>query len=189
MSDAISPLNGAAFEAGYVTVREAGLRGMITLRGDLSDTKLKNAATAVAGVDFPGQGECNCVGERGIAWMSPDEVLVMTPHGEAEAALATISKALKGKHHLAVNVSDARAAFFLEGDKVREIIAKLAPVDMHPDAFPVGRFRRTRLAQVPAAFWLRDAKTVELICFASVAEYVFDLLSTSAMAGSEVGAL
>ena len=187
MSNAVSALQGKSYQ-GYVTVTEMGLRGMITVRGDLSSTKMRNAVTAIARVDYPGQNECNCVAERGIAWMSPDELLVMCPHAEAEADVAKITNTLKGQHFLAANVSDARAVFYIKGRQAREVIAKLAPIDMSPEAFPAGHFRRTRLAQTPAAFWLRDAETIELICFRSVADYVFDLLKRAATPGAEVNA-
>ena len=187
MSNAVSALQGAKFD-GYVRVEEAGLRGMITLRGDLASTPVKNAATGVTGVDMPGQRQAHVVGESGIAWMSPDELLVLVPYGEVDEKLAGIEKLLKGKHHLAVNVSDARAVFRLKGKAVREVVAKLAPVDMSPEAFGAGDFRRTRFAQVPAAFWMPDAETVEIICFRSVAEYMFNLLKDAATKGGEVGA-
>ncbi|MEO9629184.1 MAG: sarcosine oxidase subunit gamma, partial [Sulfitobacter sp.] len=48
-------------------------------------------------------------------------------------------------------------------------------------------FRRTRMGQVPAAFWLREDGVFEVICFRSVAQYMFDLLSVAAQPGSEVG--
>jgi sarcosine oxidase subunit gamma len=48
-------------------------------------------------------------------------------------------------------------------------------------------FRRSRLAQVPAAFWMPDAETFQIVCFRSVARYMFDLLSIAAQPGSEVG--
>ncbi len=186
MSDATSALNGAAYH-GYVEVQEAGLRGMITLRGDLASVDIKNVATGLGGVDFPAQGHCNWVEDRGIAWMSPDEVLVMVPHSEVPAALETARNVLSGQHHLAVDVSDARAVFVLRGAGLREVLAKLAPVDMSPEAFPAGHFRRTRLAQVPAAFWLGEDDSAQVICFRSVAQYVFDILSHAARPGGEVG--
>ncbi|NSX56365.1 sarcosine oxidase subunit gamma [Parasulfitobacter algicola] len=171
----------------FAMIEQVGPRGMMTLRGDLSSTKLKNAATGVAGVDFPGISECNCVDERGIAWMSPDEVLVITPYDEIAKDLKRMQKILSGTHHLLANVSDARSVFMISGAKSREIIAKLSPVDLHPDSLIPGQFRRTRLAQVPAAFWMRDKNTFELICFRSVADYVSTLLHNAASAGSEVG--
>ncbi|WP_299191498.1 sarcosine oxidase subunit gamma [uncultured Litoreibacter sp.] len=185
MSNAVSALQGVTYE-GYVTVTEMGLRGMITLRGDLSSAKLKKAVKAVSGVDVPGVNSCVLKGDQAVAWMSPDELLLMCPHDRADTAVEKLSTALKGQHFLAANVSDARAVFQVQGQAAREVIAKLAPVDMSPDAFPAGHFRRTRLAQTPAAFYMPDAQTVELICFRSVAGYVFDLLSRAATLGAEV---
>jgi sarcosine oxidase subunit gamma len=63
-------------------------------------------------------------------------------------------------------------------------MAKLAPADLNPDSFTLGDFRRTRLGQVAAAFWMRDEDTFEVICFRSVADYTFDLLAASAKAGA-----
>ena len=182
MSNAVSALNGK-LAAGEVTIREAGLRGMITLRGDLAFSKLKSICTGLTGVDFPASGQANCVGDKGLCWMSPDEILILVPYTEVGAALDIIARGMKKKHHLAENVSDARALITVEGAYAREVIAKLAPVDLHPDAFQPGSFRRSHLGQAAAAFWMRDADTIELICFRSVAEYVFDLLADAAKAG------
>jgi len=54
MSNPVSALQGEV-AVGEVTVSEAGLRGMITLRGDLSNSKLKSVCTGLTGVDFPEQ--------------------------------------------------------------------------------------------------------------------------------------
>jgi len=182
MSNPVSALDGK-IEVADVTIKDAGLRGMITLRGDLSDPKLQAICADLAGVDFPGQGQAFSAGEKGLAWMSPDEVLVMVAYDDVSSALIKIDAALKGQHYLAENVSDARAVMIVEGPFAREVMAKLAPVDFHPDAFPVGRFRRSRLGQVAAAFWLWEDQSFEVICFRSVAEYTFDLLAASAKAG------
>jgi sarcosine oxidase subunit gamma len=61
-------------------------------------------------------------------------------------------------------------------------MAKLAPVDLHPDSFAVGQMRRSRMGQVAAAFWRTDAG-FQIICFRSVAEYMFNQLSIAAKAG------
>ena len=42
------------------------------------------------------------------------------------------------------------------GVKSRELMAKLTPADLHPDVFGLGMFRRSRLGQVAAAFWLEN---------------------------------
>lgn len=187
MSEPVTALGGATF-SGYATITELAGRGMITLRGDLSEVAVKNAATGVAGVDMPGQRECHSVGARGIAWMSPDELLVMVPRDEVDSTLTTMTETLVGLHSLAVDVSDARAVFRIEGAGAREVLAKLCPVDLSADGFGPGEIRRTRLAQVPAAFWMVGDDAFELVCFRSVAQYVFDLLKTAAEPGGEIGA-
>lgn len=189
MSETVSALNGVTNGDGIAKVTELGLQGMITLRGDLAAAGVKAAATAVAGVDMPGARGITHVGARAIAWMSPDELLVLVPHAEADAAVATMTETLAGAHALVTNVSDARAMFRIEGPAAREVIAKLAPVDLAPSAFGPGQIRRTRLAQVPAAIWMPEDDVLELICFRSVAAYVFNLLCVAAQPGSEVGAL
>ncbi len=186
MSEAVSALQGASYE-GYVLVREIGLQGMVTLRGDHTAAKIKAAAKKVAGVDVPDIRKVAMKADKGLAWMSPDELLVMVPYEAAGKTAADLDKALKGQHFLAVNVSDARAVFEIKGAHVREVIAKLSPVDMAPDAFMPGDFRRTRMAQVAAAFWMMDEETARIICFRSVADYVFGLLKDAAEPGGEVG--
>ncbi|MEQ8294354.1 MAG: sarcosine oxidase subunit gamma family protein [Roseovarius sp.] len=186
MSDAVSALKGASFD-GTVSVRDSGLQGMITLRGDLGSTKVTKAVKDATGAAMPGQREITASGDSGAAWMSPDELLVMVPYASATDALSKIDTALKGEHYLAVNVSDARAMFEISGAGVREVIAKLCPVDMSLGAFEPGAIRRTRMAQVAAAVWMTDAGTIRIVCFRSVAEYVYGLLCDAAEPGGEVG--
>lgn len=187
MSEAVSALGGVQNDAGIVTIRELGPQGMITLRGELSAAQVKKAAKDVAGVKHAGRGQANMDGERGICWMSPDELLVLCPYAEVSAALAQMQDTLADTHALVANVSDARAMFEISGPHARDVMAKLAPVDFAPDAFVPGQFRRSRLAQVPAAFWMTDDGAFRIICFRSVARYVFDLLSVAAQPGSEAG--
>lgn len=187
MSESVSALGNATYSDGIADIREVGPQGMITLRGDLASAKVKNAATGVAGVNMPGVGEANCVEERGICWMSPDELLVLCPYASVAANLEKMHKTLAKTHSLAVDVSDARAIFQVSGPHARDVMAKLAPVDLSEGAFEPGMFRRTRIAQVAAAFWMRDSQTFEIVCFRSGAQYVFDLLKVAAQPGSEVG--
>lgn len=183
MYNAVSMLQGKV-AAGEVTIREGGLRGMITFRGDLSHKKLASVCKALTGFTVPKQGKVASVGDKGVAWMSPDELLILVPYDAVKDALDKIAKAMKGQHYLAENVSDARTHLTVEGAFSREVIAKLAPADLHPDSFEIGDFRRSRIGQVAAAFWMTDGETFELICFRSVGEYAFDLLATSAKAGA-----
>lgn len=185
MSDQVSALADASFD-GIARVEEAGLQGMVTFRGDLDDAAVKKAVKAATGVAVPGQRGIGVSGENAVAWMSPDELLLIGPHGQADAMVAALEKTLAGKCFLAVNVSDARAVFDVRGGHARDVLAKLMPVDFSALAFRPGMIRRSRLAQVPAAVWMTGEDAFRLVCFRSVARYVFDVLSAAAGDGSEV---
>ncbi|HKK86571.1 MAG TPA: sarcosine oxidase subunit gamma family protein [Roseovarius sp.] len=186
MSEAVTPLNGARFE-GLATIADAGLTGMITLRGDLSSAEVKDAVQKAVGLDVPEQRQALSGQGTAVLWMSPDELLLICAYDGVVETIATLDEALTGQHYLAVNVSDARTYVHVSGAGARETLAKLCPVDLSAAVFTPGMFRRTRMAQVPAAFWLDEDGTFHLICFRSVADYAFNLLKTAALPGGEVG--
>ena len=115
MSEAVSALKNAVYIAGIAEISEMGAVGMITLRGDLAAKPLQKAAVAAAGVNVPDQRQCLTEGTGGMAWMSPDELLIMCAYDDANAKLADLRDKLAGTHALAVNVSDARAVFEVRG--------------------------------------------------------------------------
>ncbi|MCC5956863.1 MAG: sarcosine oxidase subunit gamma [Natronohydrobacter sp.] len=181
MSDlAISALPGARFE-GFATVAEAGLQGMITLRGDLGT--LAKALSDVTGCSVPETRKITQAGANAVAWMSPDEVLILCPHDAAPAMESSLRNALAGEFATVAAVSDARAVFTVTGPAWRDALAKLCPVDF--GTLEAGDIRRTRAGQVAAAVLVTGAEEARVICFRSVAQYMFDLLSVAASKGSE----
>lgn len=168
-----------------VTRRDA--RGMITLRGDFSSETFKTAVNAACGQAMPMSGQILGDREQAVAWMSPDELLVMVAYGRVGDVIDGLTNALAGEHALIADVSDARAMFEVSGDDAHEVLARVCPVDLHRDSFGVGQFRRTRLAQVAAAFWRHDTG-FDVVCFRSVADYVESLLNNAAN-GQKTGAL
>jgi len=182
MSDPVSALGGVQSH-GFATVREIGPSGMIMLRATHDLQGLQSALKVCTGTEIPEKRQILHCNGRSAGWMSPDEYLLILPYGETETALLAIAEHLGRAHHLAVSVSDARAMFRIEGAKADQVLTKLAPVDLQslrPD-----ELRRTRTAQVAAAFWrLNDGLT--LVCYRSVARYVYDLLTISAMEGAQL---
>jgi len=174
MSDPVSALNGASFQ-GFATIREIGPVGMITLRAK-GLKSLDKAIKAVTGTKIPAQRRIEVNGDKACGWMSPDEYLLILPYAEVTDAFAKLAKSLTGEHYLAVDVSDARAVFRVEGDRAAEVLQKLSPVDF--EKLEPGELRRSRTAQVAAAMWQQD-QGFTLVCFRSVAKYVFDLLANA----------
>jgi sarcosine oxidase subunit gamma len=178
----LSALGGAAFD-GFAEIREIGPLGMVTLRAK-NLKALGKAIKAAVGTKVPAPRRIESVGDRACAWMSPDEYLLLLPYAEVSKALDALAKALAGEHHLAVDVSDARAVFRIEGGAADRILRKLCPVDF--DKMEPNEVRRTRAAQVAVAFWHRD-DGYTLVSFRSVAGYVMGLLEHSARYGSDLG--
>lgn len=150
--------------------------GQITLRGDLSDPAFADAL----GVVLPQPRRITQRPVR-LAWMSPDELLALVPREDVAGHVERVGAALRGQHHLIADVSDARVIYRLYGEDapIRDCLARLSPADLRARALPQGEVRRTRLAQVPAAFWL-DEGAATVIAFRSVAAYVEGLLRNAA---------
>jgi len=185
MSKPVSAVGGASFK-GAVAIKDVGLQGMITLRGDLKSDVFAKALKAATGTALPETGQILHSAKGSSAWMSPDELLLLVDYANADAVVAKLDKALSGTHALAVNVSDARAVFEIKGTDVRDVIAKGSPADMNRNALPIGVMRRSRLGQLPVAFWMEDDKTARLVCFRSVGEHVFIWLKNASEKGTFV---
>lgn len=185
MSDPVTALGGTRFD-GLVALAEAEPRGMISLRGDIKDKRIVKSVKALTGMDMPAPLTGAISDGRGAFWMSPDEVLLFGPRATVAADHAALCAPLRTVHHLAADVSDARAVFTLDGDATREVLAKLTPIDMHPDSLKPGAVRRTRLAQSAGAIWMASDSRAEVLCFRSVARYVFGLLENAASPDARV---
>lgn len=183
MSNAISSLQGIS-ASGFASVSDAGLRGMITLRADLASKSLAAVLKATIGTGVPAPRRITFNGEKGVGWMSPDELLVLVPYSEAAATVLALATALRDEHALVLDVSDARAVFRIVGKSADQVLRKLSPADF--DVLASGELRRTRVAQVAGAFWRTGPDEITLVTFRSVAAYVFGILAMSARPGSEL---
>jgi len=180
MSDPVSALSHASYD-GFASIREIGPLGMITFRAGPDLPGLADAIRNVTGTDVPALRRIEINGDRAVGWMGPDEYLLVLPYDGVSAAMQTLHNILTNNHFLAVDVSDARAVFRIGGALAGDVLTKLSPVDVATLA--PGELRRTRAAQVAAAFWRQD-DGFTLVCFRSVAGYVMALLAQSARPGS-----
>lgn len=168
---------------------EAPLRGMLAVRVDLTHPDVETALVNAIGLGLPGRRKARIEGERGVLWMAPDELLVMTPYGEATAKAALIDQTLSGVRRLVTDMSDARVIFRLVGRGARETLAKGAPIDLHPASFGPGDLRRTRISSIAAAIYQTAAapETFEILCFRSYARALHRWLDASAAAAARPG--
>ena len=158
--------------------------GMITLRGAADDPAVAAALQAAAGLAVPGQRRIAAEGARSVAWMSPDEFLLMLPPDGVAAALEAGRQAAGDGFVTLADVSAARIAFRIHGPRADEVVMKLCPVDIA--RLPKGEIRRTRAAQIACALWRSGEGGITLLCFRSVANHAQALLENAARPGSAV---
>ena len=144
--------------------REAGI-GMITVRLNFDDQTLKRKLRHSLGISIPSVRHIEATTDTVLGWMSPDELLYFCASADVDNRLNLLRDSLSSDHSLVLDVSDARVVFSLEGDKVREVIAKLAPIDTDPTSLELGEIRRTRFSQVAVAVWLTAENSAKVICF------------------------
>ena len=156
--------------------------GMIVLRAAPQDAA--PAIRAAVGLDLPGLRQMLRDGARAVAWMSPDEWLLMVPRDGVAEALAAGRAAAGDAFVTLADVSEARVAFTIRGPRADEVVMKLCPVDIA--RLPEGEIRRTRAAQIAAALWRSGADEITLMCFRSVSGHAQALLETAARPGGAV---
>ena len=159
-----------------VSVRRVDGRGMITLRGSLDQGDFRDAVHGALGVGVPSSGQITSGKLIDVAWMSPDELLVLLPLEEVNTAIGGLSRRLKDHHHLVCDVSSLRIEFVLSGP-VRDVLAKGTPADMSPRGLGVMQFLRTRLGQLQVAIWIDREGEAHVLCRCSESEFLHDWLS------------
>jgi sarcosine oxidase subunit gamma len=122
-------------------------------------------------------------GERLAAvWAGPQQWIVMAEPGEN--LLATLNARLQGLASL-TEQGDGRCVLRVHGPCVREMLAKLLPIDLHPRAFSAGDAALTVAAHIHVHFWQADARpTYDLAVFRS---YAASFLAALTAASAEYG--
>jgi sarcosine oxidase, subunit gamma len=169
-----------------VGMREISERGMIDLRGHLSDRRFTMAVKSILGVDLPKAARTSSSwGDIKVLWLSIDQWLITCPRDKADALHAQLVKGLEGIHSLAVNVSDMRAIIRLEGEGARETLMKGTSLDL-TEGYSPGTVRRMRFAEIAALLHVVEDNVIDVYVFRSYAEYTWEFLLKAARKGSEV---
>jgi sarcosine oxidase, subunit gamma len=170
-----------------ISMREISDRGMIDLRGSLTDKKFMAAAKTALGVDLPKAPRTSTTfGDVHVLWLSTDQWLVLTGRARVNALLADLRKALGTIHSLAVDVSDMRAIIRLEGEGVCETLMKGSTLDLISEDYVPGTVRRMRFAEIAALLHVVEQNMIDVYVFRSYADYAWEFLLKAARKGSEV---
>lgn len=128
-----------------------------------------------------GQGEATAAALKGYdaQWAGPDQYFVLA-QGRGEGALY---RELKAKLSGLASVSDqshGRVIIRLSGPRARAVLAKGTPVDLHPDAFPVGKSALTQMAHVGVHLTRVAEDTYDLSVFRGFSESFWEWITEQA---------
>lgn len=72
--------------------------------------------------------------------------------------------------------SDGRVVLRVQGDRARDVMAKLVPIDLHPRVFTLPATALTLAGHIAVQIWQTDDGAYELACFRSLAETLYEAL-------------
>ena len=153
--------------------------GKLNLRADKSADK---SIKSITGCAFPPTAnKFSTAGERHVVWLGPDEFLVICEAGKDDELASTLDSALNNRHFAVTNITDALAAFNLQGAAVRQVLKKGCAIDLHPNSFKPGDTAQTLLSHAAVSLLAISDNELIVICRTSFALYLHDWLYDAAL--------
>lgn len=140
---------------------------------------LVNAVNTAFGVALPDGPRRATKGAVTFAGTAPDQWIASAEGAEAPGFAAKL-RARVGPFAAVSDQSDARLVLQLSGSRVRDVLAKGVPLDLHPKAFKVGDVANTLIAYIGVQIDMLDDATFQLTAPRSVAGTLWSWLSASA---------
>lgn len=143
--------------------------------------EIRAAAETALGLAVP-TAACRAAaeGESAALWLGPDEWLLISAEQRADETAAALRAALAGLAHSLVDVSHRQLALEVYGPTAPALLASGCPLDLDPEAFPVGMCTRTMLAKAEIVLWRTRAESFRIEVWRSFAPYVSALLAEAA---------
>ena len=173
-----SPL-GATTDGPHVLVAEPGVELLelpflvhLDLRVSPTDEALVaiEAAIGVAPSVTPNRRTASASG-RGIAWLGPDEWLLVAP-GDPAALRADLEAVLGPHGGTVVDLSAHRTTLEIRGPRSRDGLTSGCSIDLHPRVFEVAHCAQTTLARVDVVIGRIEVDAYRIYVRASFAPYL-----------------
>ena len=159
-----------------VLIEEVANFGMVSVRVDLLDSKVREIIQSISGAQCPQRGKISDGKKMSVGWMSTDEYAIFSENSNVIKIVDKIESKLKKYDHLCLNMSDSRRCFHLKGKGWREVLSKGTPADLSPKAFGKGVLRRTRIANLAVAIWSFNDTEVFVVSMTSVGDFILEWL-------------
>ncbi len=151
------------------------------------DAEGRKAAGVLLGLELPTTPGSSAASESGTGaalWTGPGRWLLCLPAGEGKANVAALDEALAGRHHAVIDLTQARTVVRASGPRLRDLLSKGVPIDLHPRVFPVGACAVTSLAHVTGTLHHVEEGVIDLFVMRSFGLHLWEWLQE---AGEEYG--
>jgi sarcosine oxidase subunit gamma len=152
------------------------------VRGDAADPAFVLAVESVTGCRPPAQPNTVARGNGyDILWLGPDEWLARSQPAQPATLERKLADALAGQFASAVDVGSGYTVLEASGEKVRDVIARGCPFDLHPRVFAPGQcaqshYFKASIVLVP----IRD-DAFEIVVRRSFADYFCRIMLDAAL--------
>jgi sarcosine oxidase, subunit gamma len=176
-----SPLVGAAGllreqdarAARRFAFRERPFLDLVNVRGDANDAAFVAAFEAALGCPPPARPNTVARGTAcDVLWLGPDEWLVRSSGAVAAGGLeGTLTRALDGLYAAAVDVGSGYTVVEVSGERVRDVLARGCPLDLHPRVLGVGQCAQSHYFKASIVLVPTGEQAFEIVVRRSFADY------------------
>lgn len=154
---------------------------MVNVRGEIDDPAFARVLRETAGVAPPVAPNTVAHGERySLLWLGPDEWLLKSAAPCRPVMEATLRPLLAGQYASVVDVSSGYTVLEFSGTRVRDVLQKGCPLDLHPRQFRVGQCAQSHFFKADVLLWPLDAGTWAVTVRRSFADYAGRMLLDAA---------
>ncbi|GAB5471493.1 MAG: sarcosine oxidase subunit gamma family protein [Rhodospirillales bacterium] len=167
-------------EAG-VGLGEIRYDGALNLRARRDDPAARKALAAALGMPLPETTGLETKDAQVLLGLGPDEWLLLCP--EAQSTEDRLRSELADYFVALTDVSDNFVTLVLTGPRVRDLLSKGVPLDLHDRSFPPKSCAQTLLSKAEVLLYRGSGEAAErftLLCRPSFAQYVFTWLEDAA---------
>ena len=175
-----SALDGFVQSFDGVDLAEASGLAVVSIaipRGGAS--KLKTAMKSAYGTEFPAPGSVvtSKDGKTKFLGMNLDQAFVIFDHADADAA-TIVGKRLKDRAYVTLQ-SDNWVGVRISGNRSRDALERICPIDLHPDVFGIGQVARTVMEHLGVIILREDKDGFLMLSASSSAKSFLHAIETS----------
>ncbi|HVE10595.1 MAG TPA: sarcosine oxidase subunit gamma [Paraburkholderia sp.] len=168
--------------AGLFSLRERPFCDLVNLRGDARDPAFAEVVAQATGVRLPVQPNTVARGaEYDALWLGPDEWLVRSLEPRPALLETRLTGALAGQFATAVDVGSGYTVLEAHGTRVRDVLARGCPLDLHPQGFAPGQCAQSHYFKASIVLVPVQRDAYELVVRRSFADYFCRMMLDAAL--------